>query len=394
MGIELNSQQLQASYMAQRWWNQREEQVFEISGAAGTGKTTVIRYVMDALNIDLDEVLFLAFMGKAATVMAKNGLPAQTIHSAIYEPIKVPKLDENGKVMYHPNGKVRKELKFVLRDRLKKGVRLIVVDEGSTVSEKLGKDLLSFGVPVIVLGDLNQLPPVMGNPFFLKNPDVILTQIMRQNENNPIIHLSQKVLRGEDLKINVYGTSAVIDRRNVEDLNFINNDIVLTGTNRLRHAVNDLFRTKYYTGLDPLFPAVGEKVVCVKNNWNRCLDDSIYLTNGLVGYITYITREDYRRNMINIDFRPDFMKKSFRDIPVIYDHLFQLDTDKPYDPSADYFQGNPFEFAYALTVHKSQGSQWNRVLFLPERMSQPYDVYKKFLYTGITRAVESVTIAI
>ena len=242
MGIELNSQQLQASYMAQRWWNSNTSQVFEISGAAGTGKTTLVRYIMDALEIDMDEVLFLAFMGKAATVMAKNGLPAQTIHSAIYNVEKVPVMGEDGKYERYSNGKIKKKLKFVLKDRIKKGIRLIVVDEGSTVNEKLAEDLLSFGIPVIVLGDLNQLPPVMGNPYFLQDPDVILTQIMRQNENNPIIYLSQKVLNDEPLNVNVYGTSAVISRKSLEDHNFVNADIVLTGTNKLRHFVNALFR--------------------------------------------------------------------------------------------------------------------------------------------------------
>ena len=392
MGIELNTQQLQASYMAQRWWNSATSQVFEISGAAGTGKTTLVRYIMDALEIDLDEVLFLAFMGKAATVMAKNGLPAQTIHSAIYDVEKVPKIGEDGQYERYQNGKVKKQLKFILKDRIKKGVRLIVVDEGSTVNEKLATDLLSFGIPVIVLGDLNQLPPVMGKPFFLQDPDVILTQVMRQNENNPIIYLSQKVLKNEPLHVNVYGSSAVIDRRSLEDHNFVNADIVLTGTNKLRHAVNDLFRTKYFPDLSPDFPSIGEKVICVRNNWD-CHVDGIYLTNGITGYISHISKEDYKKKTINIDFRPDFMRRSFRDIPILYDHLFRLDAGKPMDP-AESFVGNPFEFAYAVTVHKSQGSQWNKVLFLTEKMGQPDDVYKKFLYTGITRAVENVTIAI
>lgn len=392
MGIELNSQQLQASYMAQRWWNSNTSQVFEISGAAGTGKTTLVRYIMDALEIDMDEVLFLAFMGKAATVMAKNGLPAQTIHSAIYNVEKVPVMGEDGKYERYSNGKIKKKLKFVLKDRIKKGIRLIVVDEGSTVNEKLAEDLLSFGIPVIVLGDLNQLPPVMGNPYFLQDPDVILTQIMRQNENNPIIYLSQKVLNDEPLNVNVYGTSAVISRKSLEDHNFVNADIVLTGTNKLRHFVNALFRGRYFPDLSETFPSIGEKVICVRNNW-ECNVDGIYLTNGMTGFISYISKEDYRKKTINIDFRPDFMKKSFRDIPILYDHLFRLDADKPMDPTAA-FIGNPFEFAYAVTVHKSQGSQWNKVLFLTERMGLPEDVYKKFLYTGITRAVESVTIAI
>ena len=57
---------------------------------------------------------------------------------------------------------------FALKEKLNKKIKLIVLDEGSMVNKEIGEDLLSFQIPVIVLGDLNQLPPVFGNPIFFK----------------------------------------------------------------------------------------------------------------------------------------------------------------------------------------------------------------------------------
>ena len=84
MGIELNTEQLYTVMDMESWYRSQTKQVYEISGAAGTGKTTLVMYLIQQLGLTLDEVLFVAYMGKAATQLARNGLPATTIPSAIY----------------------------------------------------------------------------------------------------------------------------------------------------------------------------------------------------------------------------------------------------------------------------------------------------------------------
>ena len=84
MGIELNNDQIYCTYKMENWWHHSTEQLFQISGSAGSGKSTVVRYLIEKIGLEYDEVLFVAFMGKAASQLARNGLPAQTIHSAIY----------------------------------------------------------------------------------------------------------------------------------------------------------------------------------------------------------------------------------------------------------------------------------------------------------------------
>lgn len=331
-------------------------------------------------------------MGKAASQLSRNGLPAQTIHSAIYDYVKEPARDANGKIIWK-NNKPLMVPKFVLKDKIGKKIKLIVVDEGSMVDKKLALDLMSFGIPIIVLGDLNQLPPVFGNSFFLVRPDVVLHQIMRQAEGNPIIWLSQQVLAEKPLRIGVYGTSSVISKEDLTDDHFRNSDIVLTCTNRLRYNVNTYYR-EYIKKIKRLeIPHVGEKLICRKNNWNKCIGKNIYLTNGTMGYVEYVYKSAFNGKTFEIDFRPDFTEESFSHIKFDYKHLYEVPGQEMEDNFTNIYVDR-MEYAYAITVHSSQGSTYNNPLFLYEDMMKNKEDKKRLLYTAITRAKDSTTIAI
>lgn len=393
MGIELNEQQVFAVYDMEHWYKNQSKQVFEVSGPAGSGKTTIIMYMMERLGIDLKNVLFVAYMGKAASVMIRNGLPAKTIHSSIYTYKKVPEYDEDGHKIRNADGTVKMTLQKFLKPSIGKHIKLIVLDEGSTVNKEIAEDLLSFGIPVIVLGDLNQLPPVFGNPYFLNKPDVILTKVMRQAEGNPIIWLSQEVLADHRLRTGVYGHSAVVNRHDLNEFNFKQADICLTGTNDLRYATNCFYREALHN-IDALdYPHVKEKVICRKNNWALSIDDC-FLTNGTTGIVTHIDKSSCNGKTMVMDFKPDFSKTAFKDIKFDYRHI----NAKPHEEESSYANLNPdvnkMEYAYAITVHSSQGSQWDNILFMAEKMLGNRDDHKKFLYTGITRAAEVITIAL
>lgn len=396
MGIEFSNEQIYAIYDLENWWQKKENQVFEISGSPGTGKTTLILYFIEQLGLSLDEVAFVAYTGKAATQMQRNKLPGRTIMSVIYDYVKIPAKDENGKFIFLENHKPKMIGKFVLKDKIGKKIKLIVVDEAGMVNEQIGKDLLSFGIPVVALGDLNQLPPVFGKSFFLQDPNVVLKQIMRQKEGDPIIWLSQRILHGEKIGLGVYGKSAVISKDDLNDHHFSQADIVLTATNRLRWNVNQYYREnlKGYRNLE--IPHIGEQVICRKNNWNRSIADGIYLTNGMTGFVDDIYKSTFNGKTFVIDFRPDFLKQSFRRIKFDYKHM--------YTPPASLIENaeipvenvyiDKFEYAYAITTHSSQGSQYPHVLFLKEDCMGDEETNRKLAYTAVTRASESVTIVV
>ena len=402
--IELNEGQQECLKKLIQWWKNGDRQLFEISGAAGTGKTTIIKYLIDTLDdIDIDNVLFVALVGKAAMQMTKSGVMASTIHSAIYYPVEVDKVDENGKKIVK-EGRVLKEIRFKKRPKLEGDIKLIVVDEAPMVDKKVAKDLFSYGIPIIALGDLNQLPPIFGEPVFLQKVDHVLTQIMRQKEDNPILALSQKIINDPVLRIEpgTYGDKLMIIKKNdffryYQDT-FHKSDIVICGKNSTRDQMNEMIREEYYNAhgidlnsIDLPELLLGDKIICRKNNWSICLGN-VNLINGLVGYVTGIDYESKTKTLMNIDFRPEFLDRSFENIPINLKYFFGNRKTKDWIKSIPH-SGELFEFGYCITCHLSQGSQYGKVIVLAERFGD-IDFYRKWLYTAVTRASEKLILII
>ena len=357
-----------------------------------THNTTSIRYILQQLGLDpLHDVLFVAFTGKAATQLARNGLPAITCHSAFYEYKKEIERDENNKIVLTPNGKPKLKGVFKKKDHIKKRYKAICIDEATMINEQMKEDIMSFGLPIFALGDMNQLPPVFGKPVFLVEPDVTLRKLMRQAEDSPIVYIAHRILDGYDLRPGIYGNSAILRKKDLNQFQLKNADVVLTVTNSLKQQINTLFREEYlnYKRLD--LPYVGEKVICKKNDWSKSIGENLFLTNGTTGFIEYVDRESYNGRSIEIDFRPDFTPKTFRNLPLDYNNLMNLEKSETQKSLS--FGLNLFEFAYAITVYASQGSQWENVTALAELYGSD-DFQKKVLYTMVTRASKSITLAI
>ena len=388
--MKLNEQQAQAIEALRKWWYNGNKQVFQISGAAGTGKTTLIRYLINEIKLEHDEVLFTAFVGKATLAMTRNGLNAKTLHSAICYCKDEPVLDENGNVVTEYNRRVTKRV-FTRRKKIDPRIGLIVVDEGSMVPAKMADWLLKFKVPIIVLGDLNQLPPVIGDSFFLKEPDVVLTQIMRQSSESPIPYFAQNVLQNGTKclspglqigdKINVL-SKADITPELLKDY-----DVIICGTNKTRNNLNTYIRERIY-GRTQDYPVIGDKLICRENDWTFSVDD-VYLINGLIGYVTDIDLESISDYTMKIDFKPEFMDNEFKNVTLDRIYMGLSPNDKRFYRS----NYHKFEYGYAITCHLSQGSQYNRVLVFNESFGTAEE-RRKWLYTAVTRAIDKVTILI
>jgi exodeoxyribonuclease-5 len=171
-------------------------QIFRLFGYAGTGKTTLARHL--AADVE-GGVAFAAFTGKAALVMRAKGCgEATTIHSLIYRPRE--RDEEMPSFELWDDAPVSR-------------AKLIIIDECSMVDAELGRDLLSFGVPLLVLGDPAQLPPIQGGGFFTEaEPDAMLTEVHRQAKDDPIVRLSMQVREGTGLAPGIYGETAVVPR--------------------------------------------------------------------------------------------------------------------------------------------------------------------------------------
>lgn len=397
-------QQDSALLRVRDWYeNERDtQQVYRLFGVAGTGKTTLARHFAE--NID-GLVKFATFTGKAAHVMASKGcVGASTIHRLIYQPkmsskVRLRELERmlaSHKAAPEPDhdtiARIVEELKkeqenagrmsfsLNLESELRHA-KLLILDECSMIDNSVGHDLKSFGVPILVLGDPEQLPPIYGQGYFTeKTPDVMLTEIHRQALDNPIIEMSRRVREGLPLNVGSYGNSRVVTTR-LGNEDILAHDIILTGLRKTKKACDD--KSRALLGRSSPLPMVGDKLMCVKNNhdlgilngqiWETCYD-AIPMGAGAVSI---------------------HIKDPDSEIEMALSVSEKLLLGQPLQRWEHEDDIQEFEYAYAITVHKSQGSQWDRVLLFDQKDKFPNWTardQRRWLYTGITRAAESVTV--
>ncbi|BCH63062.1 MULTISPECIES: ATP-dependent DNA helicase [Rhizobium/Agrobacterium group] len=374
--MEFAPQQDEALKAVAKWLKEGKTPVFRLFGYAGTGKTTLARHFAE--NVDGD-VLFAAFTGKAAQVLRSRGATtARTIHSLIYRPRGEEEVsdEETGKTSMTPMFSVNRQSPVAK-------AALIVIDECSMVDEQLGRDLMSFGTPILVLGDPGQLPPVTGGGFFTEQaPDYLLTDIHRQARDNPIIQLAMQIREGKEIMHGDYGSTArVISKNEVTQDLVLNCDQVLVGTNKTRRRYNK--RLRELKGFTADYPQSGDKLVCLRN------DQVKGLLNGSLWQVMTSSRETVKPGM-NLLIKPedDDMDRGAAKIKLLKAAFEDVETEIPWTTRKRY---DEFDYGYALTVHKAQGSQWNNVVLFDESWAFR-DTRERWLYTAVTRAAETLTI--
>ena len=372
-----------------KWFYDSSEQVFEYSGPAGTGKSFVMNRVVQALNLTDLEIAPMAYVGAAAVVMRVKGLrTARTIHSTIYEIVKIPDYNNIDPVLGVP----RKKIIFKPRDTLP-GVRLILIDEGSQVPIQMRNDILKFGIKTLVCGDLNQLPPVASTPAFLTGENVfMLTQLWRQEAESGIVYLAHKALSGAPLQPGFYGNACVIRDDMLTDDMLDWADVILTGRNATREQFNKYIRETIY-GIHSQLPVYMDRMICRMNNWYSDLD-GVSLANGLSGTVT--SQPDiagFDGKSYTMNFTPDLSDITFRNLECDFRYLVSdTETRKQIKKQRGLRYGNKFEYAYAITTHLSQGSQYEKGMYYLEHMKPSES--RNLDYTAITRFSKYCTVII
>lgn len=413
------------------------QQIFRLFGYAGVGKTTVLKYIMGEIGVeampritaktkeareeqrheihsrsqDVPLVLYGAFTGKASLVMTRKGTPASTIHSMLYIPQEPTKeaIDEAKKALASLREKgvgdddpmlwralIRdRELQiknmhrpsFILNpDSLVVDASLIVLDEVSMVGPEMAADLMSFRRPILVLGDPGQLPPIKGEGTFTQAfPDVMLTEIMRQAAESPIIRLATMAREGKFIPFDKYSDSVwKMPKTQVPVDHYLGAGQVLCGFNATRYGLNN--QMKHAAGFDGSLPiGNGEKIICLKNQHGAGVINGQFLTLSDIGelneasFLADIETEDGLSVGRHSIYRGHFD-----------DHV----TPDKERNERDYFaKKGKIEcvWGWAITTHKSQGSQWQNVILFDDGFGRGED-RAKWLYTGITRAEEGLLI--
>lgn len=435
--VELTGQQKSAAEAIKSWYlgsKTGDDQTFALAGYAGTGKTFLIDYVIqNILKLKPSEVAFAAPTGKAAMVLIQKGRDAHTIHRLIYH-------EDSRQYITFVNGKpiIHTSMHFSRIADLPKEYKLIVIDEVSMVSERMMSDILSFGRPVLCCGDPGQLEPVAsGMNHLIKSPDAILSEIVRQAGDSPILRLATDVRSGKPIIPGDYGEGLrIIPKWTMSDSEYMDTllgaDQVICGRNSTRKAINDAMRKAL--GYSGDLPNAGEKIICCSNNYGITVDKNceFSLINGCIGTATKAYVLDADTNICGIGFKPDFLDDSTEgivtDMGAFKNHEFTYDQgqkvylmpDKRYVLAAPYqsripgesrqayndrvrteilnrrraeatIQINQFDYAYAISCHKSQGSEFDRVVVIDESGAFREE-RSKWLYTAITRAKKSLTI--
>lgn len=388
------NQQIGLNTAIQRYRN--NERFTVISGYAGSGKSTLVKFIIAALaqfNIDPEtDVCYCAFTGKATQVLQKKGNKnVSTLHKLLYESKPLP----NGKFIHIP----KKTVEY----------KVVVVDECSMAPKSLMQILFRHNVYIIALGDPFQLPTI--NPeddnHLLDHPHVFLDEIMRQAQDSEIIQLSMKIRNQEHID-NFKGKDAMVLSRSELNTGMLTwADQVLVATNPSRISLNNQMRQ--LLGREGK-PVDGDKLICLRNYWDDFSDQANPLVNGTIGTLKNSFESYYQmpRYLHNFPNRIDVIYGDFvTDGNEVYN---ALEMDKKYilegEPSLDskqkYILGKnektkhlvPYDFTYgyAITCHKSQGSQWPKVLGVEEGFPFDRTEHARWLYTLVTRAEDKVVL--
>lgn len=352
-----------------------------IAGYAGTGKTTLVHFIIQELGLHENQVVFVAYTGKAALVLKQNGNKnAMTAHKLLYHSEELP----DGTYRHTP------------RVKLEKKYSLIVVDEASMLPQEMVDLLLSHHVHTIFLGDPMQLPPIDSEQTILDHPHVFLDEIVRQALDNPIIKLSMDIRNGKRL---AYSTDdkrcRIIPREKASDKLLLGADQILCGKNKTRHELNDYMRRLILGDKYTKEPVDGDKVICLKNHWNQINSVGNELVNGTIGELYNISIKEVPPygQVIYANFISDD-GGIYRNLMIDYNLIV---NGQPTINSENWkkFSGypKPFEFAfgYVITCHKAEGSQYDKVVVFDEAFGDN-DMKRRWRYTAYTRSAKQLVV--
>jgi len=403
------------------------QQIFRLFGFAGTGKSTIVKHVIDELGLDDREVLQACYTGKAAYVLqCKSGMPCSTIHRLIYRVSEATEaeiaaarrqLDELETATLALYGAERvaadaeiaalrmalKEMRqprFVLNEETPvRDCELIVLDEVSMVGRDMAADLLSFGKPILVLGDPGQLPPIKGaGAFTAQEPDVMLTEIHRQAAESAVIRLATMARHGRPIPYGQHDEFVwKMSGRDVTAAQLLNGGQVICGLNATRISLNNAMRKAAGFNGSALPAGPGEKIICLKN------DHALGLLNGMFFELDAVEQIDAQRFQAIIKTEEgDFVggensKGKPRRLPIYAGHFLdheKLDTqrdDRDWKIKRRLVEAT---FGWAITCHKAQGSSWLNVIVIDDKWGRSKADRNRWLYTALTRAEEGLVIEV
>lgn len=333
------------------------KQVQTLGGYAGTGKTTVIKSLVAKFESNKFTPAICAYTGKAVNVLRNKNLQSQTLHSLLYTPI------------YDIDGNID-GWSLVNKSQVTDMYDVIIVDEASMVDKTIFSDLVEFGLPLIFVGDHGQLEPISNYDKFnlMHEPDIKLEKIHRNS--GEIAHFAEFVRKGNlPSRFQAQERIQLVRPSGVQPKHYAEYDQTICVYNKSRIRINNMVRE--YKKINLSYISVGEKIICLKNNFLSGL------YNGMQGIVTQVHKNEKLSFISNgiqyskIKYDPDQFGKEKND--------FRKEVSS---------KKNPFDYAYAITCHKAQGDEWDDIIVYEE--TSDFCDPLRWRYTAASRAKNSI----
>lgn len=420
--MKYSPQQEEAFRLIKGWYNGGEKRPFVLNGFAGTGKTTIAKNIGDLLDIDRKEIIYVAYTGKAAQQLRLKGCDdATTVHKLLYSPVEksgaelerlenlLLQMEVEGasnivkhdvRMMIKNEKSNLKKVKFEIKPDLARILRskIILVDESSMINLEVAQDLEATGLPVIYSGDTFQLPPFKGfSPIASITPDITLTEVHRQGLENPVLAFATRIRKGE-----WFGTEELIETNGDQRLHILNrskcnyelydqHDQIICGFKKTRWEFNRKMQAKKILEgkvkkKDTIEVGIGDRIMFLKNDYDNDI------CNGAIGYVEDIDRIDISDP--HVQYPHKFWKITGRTDDTIFEK-YKVNNEvilKPPHKDNDTPREQHIDLAYAITCHKSQGSEWGSV-FVNFEGVKGWNM-SRWLYTAATRARTRLTISV
>lgn len=373
-----------------------------VSGYAGVGKSVCISFIVASLGLDPEEdVCYACPTGKACNQLQKLGhRNVTTLHKLLW------------KYKLSPKG-------YFTRFPVEIGdipYKLIVVDEVSMVPQETIEQLLKHHIFILFCGDPFQLPPPSDEPrnTLLEKPDVFLDEVMRQAKESDIIRLSMVARAKQPIGYYKGNDLMILPKKELHEGHLAWADQILVGLNDTRKGINQHMREM--RGFEGEAPQIGDKVIVRRNYHETFGNNGFSLVNGTIGFLEKAIYpcayslpralhipggplESYKTNFVS-DYSEDYgylkldkqmlLTGEYRltlsqqvAISKFYKKIGAIQKPKQIIPME-------FEYGYAITVHSSQGSSWDKVLLLEETFPQDWTEHCRWVYTGITRSCQKL----
>lgn len=392
--MDLTNDMYEGLSKLERWYRKRNHQFIDISGVVGTGSWQMLQSMIDNSDMDPREVMYLSYDQKQVIELASKRYHAYYINGIIYKYIRYVNFDSLPVMNLKSDGVIDYEWKKEVRKKIDSKYRLIVVFDSVLLSEDTINDIGSFGLPVILLRDPVLLPSADTYTFF-REPNITLRELHPDLSKNPIVHFAHKVLNDEKLKYGNYDNVSIVPRKQMNLYNLKSADMVITMSDRLRDNVNSAFREKLLKQKISK-NVVGEKMIVMNDMYAHRLVNhdekniKIYLTKGVVGYLTKCNSHALHTRYVPIEFRPEFYHESFEDLVMDRHYLNNITA-----PSRQIIPDEiiKLQYAYALTVPLARLSHWDKVTVIAD-VDEEQDAWLqiRLLYSAIVSSRRQLTI--